>query len=363
MWHGLIYINHCMMEGLSTAGNIQGCPADVLLVIFKSKSISPALKWVNDFVLFCVPSSTATDATDTNTNAYSYNLSSVMNITNPLRVPWHPIKVKCQDFGPTVSYVGFIWNLEDHSLSLSPKKYLKYLKKVCSFLCSSDSPSQNHGMSILRTIQHISFMYRDSRSTLLPFASFISKFPNDFTTCHAPKSVLESLRWWEAILLNPHCAHSLKPCQMLNPDLWVNASTSWGIGIIHGNKWSVWTLMPGWKAEGRDISWANSIALELAVCILVEYNLCNCSIIICSDNTGVIGAYDKGRSCNIPHNDSINHITLYIVPSNIMIIPTYVASTLNRANPIYCGILGPSHLHTDLPPVLPPELNPFLWNV
>jgi len=64
-----------------------------------------------------------------------------MNITNPLRVPRHPIKVKGQDFGPTVSYVGLVWNLEDHSLSLSPKKHLKYLKKVCSSLCSSDSLS------------------------------------------------------------------------------------------------------------------------------------------------------------------------------------------------------------------------------
>ena len=165
-----------MMEGLSTAGNIQGCLEDVLLEILKSKLISPALKCVNNFVLFHVPSSSATDATGAKSHTYSYNLSSIRNITNPLRVPWHPIEVKGQDFGPTVFYVGFVWNLEDHSVSLSLKKCLKYLKKVHSSLCSSDSFSQKHGMSILGTLQHISFIYRDGHSTLPPFASFISKF-------------------------------------------------------------------------------------------------------------------------------------------------------------------------------------------
>jgi len=99
------------MEGLSMAGNIQGFPADVLLAIFKLKSIGPALKWVDDFVLFHVPSLSATDAAGSTTHAYSYDLTSIMNITDPLRIPWHPIKVKGQDFGLMVSYVGFVWNL------------------------------------------------------------------------------------------------------------------------------------------------------------------------------------------------------------------------------------------------------------
>src|SRR5882724_7325099 len=107
-------------------------------------------------------------------------------------------------------------------------------------------------MSMLSTLQHISFIYQDGHSTLLPFASFLSKFPNDFTICHAPKSVLESLCWWEVVLLNPDCSCSIKPHRFLNCDLWVDASTSWGIGIIYGNMWFAWTLMPGWKAKGRD---------------------------------------------------------------------------------------------------------------
>jgi len=112
---------------------------------------------------------------------------------------------------------------------------------------------------MLSTLQHISIIYREGCPSLLPFASFLSKFPNDFAICHTPKSVLESLHWWELGLLNPDCSCPLKPHQFLDPDLWVDASKSWDISVIYGNIWFAWTLMPGWKAEGRDIGWATPL--------------------------------------------------------------------------------------------------------
>jgi len=48
MWRGRIYVDHCMMEVLSSARNIQGSPADALVTIFDSMSIGHAFKWVDD---------------------------------------------------------------------------------------------------------------------------------------------------------------------------------------------------------------------------------------------------------------------------------------------------------------------------
>src|SRR5882724_4435988 len=175
--------------------------------------------------------------------------------------------------------------------------------------------------------------------------------------------MLTSLHWWEAVLDKSDCSRSLKPHMTIDPDIWVDASSSWGIGIIFSRAWYAWSIIPGWRAKGRDIDWAESIALELAVMILTDEDYHDCSVIVHGDNIGIIGAYDKGRSCNIPCNDSICHITSSIVPNNIMIIPIYVTSAMNRADPISCGILGPSNLHAPSPPVLPPELTHFLWNV
>jgi len=200
MWQGCIYIDHCTMEGLSSVGNIQGGPADMLIVIFTSKSISPALKWVDNFVIFHVPSSYANTEGFTN-YTYPYDLPTIMDITNPLGVPLHPIDIKGMDFNSWVSYVGFTWDLELHTVSLSIKKHLKYLAKICHSLhVDYSSFSQKECMSILGTLQHISFIYKEGCLTLPPFTSFIAKFPNDFTCRHAPKPIIEGLCWWEAIL-------------------------------------------------------------------------------------------------------------------------------------------------------------------
>ena len=198
---------------------------------------------------------------------------------------------------------------------------------------------------------------------LPPFSVFIAKFPNEFSCHHAPKAVNESLCWWDAILAKSDCSQSLKPHQHIDPDLWVNASTSWGIGIIYSSLWYAWALTPGWKVDGRDIGWAKSMVLELTVLILIDQNFQDCSIVICSDNTGIISTYHKGRSRNIPHNNTICRITSCSIPNNITIIPTYVESLLNRADPISRSILGLPHLCVVSPPALPLELLGLLWNI
>jgi len=62
----------------------------------------------------------------------------------------------------------------------------------------------------------------------------------------------------------------LKLRHPLDLDVWVDMSTAWGIGVVIAHQWAAWKLIPGWKADGRDIFWAESIALELAILILID---------------------------------------------------------------------------------------------
>ena len=103
-----------MMEGLSLAGNIQGLPADALVTVFKSKLIDNVLKWVNDFVFFHVPIPCPLITHTHTQHQYYYDISTILAITNPLGIPWHPVNVKGQDFCSMVPYVGFMWSLESH---------------------------------------------------------------------------------------------------------------------------------------------------------------------------------------------------------------------------------------------------------
>jgi len=112
----------------------------------------------------------------------------------------------------------------------------------------------------------------------------------------------------------------------------VDASSSWGISLVVGKCWSAWCLLAGWHSADRDIGWAESIALELAVMWLIKQSFSNCNVTIRGDNTGMIGAFNKGRSQNTSHNDTIHRMATCLVPFNISISPVYVASSENRAD-------------------------------
>ena len=88
--------------------------------------------------------------------------------------------------------------------------------------------------------------------------------------------------------------------------------------------WAAWHLCDGWKSADRDIGWAESVALELVVMWLVQQDFADCKVAVKGDNTGVIGVFNKGHSCNISHNTTICRIMSSLVPFNITIHPIYV---------------------------------------
>jgi len=121
------------MEGLSSAGNIQGVLADALVSILNHHGVDKVLKWADDFCLFHIPTPHALADKGILSHHYSIDITSVFLITDPLGLPWHPVDVKGQDFASMVSYMGFLWDLQSQSMLLLTKKCLKYLVKIRSF--------------------------------------------------------------------------------------------------------------------------------------------------------------------------------------------------------------------------------------
>jgi len=52
MWQGKIYVQHVVIEGLTTASGIQGSIADACVIILKHNGVGPTVKWVNNFIFF-----------------------------------------------------------------------------------------------------------------------------------------------------------------------------------------------------------------------------------------------------------------------------------------------------------------------
>src|SRR5882724_6368946 len=130
-WKGGVYVQHIAVEGLATAGGIQGTIVDATVALLKFHNIHPTIKWMDNFIFFWCPSEHVLAPLPP---IFQYDLSTILSITEPLGIPWHPISKKGHDFQSHFSYVGFCWDIPSKSVSLSSQKCLCLLPKVSSLL-------------------------------------------------------------------------------------------------------------------------------------------------------------------------------------------------------------------------------------
>ena len=225
----------------------------------------------------------------------------------------------------------------------------------------------------------------DGRSHLPSLSNFASSFHNnEVITRYPPHSMMTDLTWWLQKLEVTGVSRTLHPRGPLQDlGLYVDASTSWGIGIIIGGKWAAFQLSPVWKVPGRDICWLETLAIELLtyflegmalrlfsplICFLLTYfrlgmGLRHCRLLIHSDNQGTIGALEKGRSPNSHINLSV--CRTYLVLSDLSISPeiVYIESIANPVDPISRGELGKAGMQIFPNFKLPDELSDCFLHV
>lgn len=358
---GGFWLDHVHPFGCASSGGNHGEVADFTMDCWEAQDIGPGAKWVDDFVIFASPSSGSGTADDP--FIYPYDLAQVKEAVAPLNIPWHP--TKGQDFGQTFDYVGFHWDLEDRVVSLPQEKRLKFKGRVDAFLqkyAGRRAPLEDVE-TLNGSLSHAAFVYPHGRSYLPSLCQFITDFDDNFQRRYPPHSLLSDLRWWSATLADPDWARPVRPRPPLcDLGIFVDASTSWGIGLIwdNGSMWDAWKLWGAWKSRSRHIGWLEAVAIELAVMSLVERGISNAHILIRSDNQGVIGAWEKGRGKNFEINLSIRRAVWLAHEHNIDLTFSYVESKENLADPISRGLLGPANQQLSSSFSLPEDLLPFL---
>jgi hypothetical protein len=273
---------------------------------------------------------------------FDYDCPAALECIAHLGVPWH--KSKGHDFSLVFQFVGFTFSLRDHSVTISNEKHLKNKGRVDSALAMF-----THAQMTLKDVQklfgslsHLTFVYLNMCSFLPPLSQFAASFSsNPHASHYPPPSMISSLCAWAVALAVSPLQQSLIPKgPLLDINLWVDASTSWGIGIVIGHKWIAWKLSPHWQSNGRDIGWLETLAVKLAALLLTHLGHCDSHLLLQSDNQGMIGAHDKGRSQNFESNLSIPHTGVTLAAANISFSLLYVPPDSNCADPISCGIFG-----------------------
>jgi len=268
-------------------------------------------------------------------------LVTLKNVVAPLCIPWHPTKWK--EFSAAPVYLSLIWNFDTHEVSLAKPKQQKYLTKVSEFLRdhSSSRIFKKRALSLLGTLSHVTIVYQDGGSYLSALTAFISTFTSDHIPWYPCSAVLKDLEWLLSRLSQTSISRSLMHCaDAWDLDIAVDASKSWGIGVVIDNQWDAWCWKARWHFEGRNIGWAEAIAVELVVCILFKRGLLDAVVLIYGDNQGVIGLFGRGHGRNLHVNLAIRHTDAIGASSNVLYKLKYVKSAMNRADPISHGELG-----------------------
>ena len=100
--------------------------ADMCIRILAHHGIHPVVKWVDNFVFFREPSTSAQPLP----YVFPYDLANVFSVTKPLGISWHSISKKGQDFAPHFDYVGFSWNITTRSVTVPDEKRLRAIAKL-----------------------------------------------------------------------------------------------------------------------------------------------------------------------------------------------------------------------------------------
>ena len=188
---------------------------------------------------------------------------------------------------------------------------------------------------------------------LITAVPFIQKTPN--------QSVLTDIGWWHTQLNSPFCGSILfRPPPPSPADFWVDASSSWGIGIILNFEWDAWQLRPGWDKDRRNIGWAEIVAIELGLLFAIHQGYSDTHFVVRSDNQGVIHAIQGGKSRSPEQNLVLQRITLLLSHYKLWISSLYVPSLDNLADPPSCGLPAPGRTRTSSSLSLPHMLRPFL---
>ena len=362
-FEGFFYIEHNVPFGLASASGLQGEVADATVDIWHSLRVGPVIKWVDDFNVFRYATEQGLFAGISNNvlYRYDYDLSHIKAMIAPLGIPWHTSKGS--PFGDHFSYVGFDWDLISKTVSLSPSKREKHLAKVLLTLQNSPSSRQflkKDIQSLLGSLSHVTFVYSRGRAYLNNIIWWLTTFTSDFAPRFPPPSVLSDLTWWSTQLSHPSLIRSLVPRPPISDfNIWVDASTDWGIGLLFNNTWDAWHTLPAWKAPGRDIGWLEAVAVELIIILMHETHFSHLNVLIRSDNEGVIGAFRKGWSRNQETNLCIRRSEALLEQCDLSISLIYVETSINLADPISRGILPSLEHRLTTPYAIPPSISKY----
>jgi hypothetical protein len=219
--------------------------------------------------------------------------------------------------------------------------------------------------SIIGTLNHVCLVVPEGRSHLVSLFKFRGGFKATSSSEVKHKlsaSSAEDMAWWRSRLQSAFVGMKIiRPPEPLDNKIYVDASTRWGIGLFLDGRWLAWQFQDGWKSEGREIGWAEIVAVELANLTLITAKFKHCHVVVWSDNQGVVRALKAGRSRGTQQNLILREIVKLIQDHTLWISTMWIPSLENPADDPSRGVFpGKESLHP-FPPKIPYHLSKYIF--
>ncbi|KAN0091429.1 hypothetical protein V8E55_004995 [Tylopilus felleus] len=203
-------------------------------------------------------------------------------------------------FSSTPIFIGFTWDLENKTVSLTTTKQTKYIDAIHQWLRTTahtlEQVQQLHGRlshaSLARPgpVHHYaSLVIPEGSAYLTSLQSMLRIFGDKPCMPRGqPCGMVDELRWWLHALSSkppipiPHYPYAI------DHRAFSDARTSYGLAIIIGNRWHAWRLHNHWKHNGRDIGWAESVTFEFLISILLTFNQSSMPLMVYCNNQEVV---------------------------------------------------------------------------
>jgi hypothetical protein len=373
-WNGKVHADHCCCFGCSSSSGIFGRCADAIVAIFRSISIEDIIKWADDFLFFRYPKERLPSGicfrlrvhcsaltAPLGEYVFPYDASLIWAIAAILGWPWSPEKF--HDFLALFIYIGFEWDLVAKTVCIPEEKKIKYLQRLEVWV-SGAKVSAHECAVMIGTLNHCSAVVIAGRSHLASLYRFTSKFvdaSSRFDLRTVPAFVISDLAWWRSQLSSSWCGMPIIIPPSPHPvPIFVDASTSFVIGFWWEGRYLDWCLLDGWHADGRDIGWAEMVAIELGLRSVIAAGFRNAHFILRSDNQGVVGAFKAGMSRNPAQNAILRHIIFLFQEHSLWFSTVWVASEDNPADAPSRGVFPSSARCFAHPPRIPFHLKDFV---
>lgn len=344
-------IDTCMCFGLRPSAGAYGNLADAGLDIFHSKGIGPALRWVDDHIFICILKEhiatynakreqwhreiadrgqhqdggriwfgghifedgtleefdedcrfpiadlSGASARSAEDRRFSCNLSDIDEVSEDMGIPWEILKDKV--FAYSNPYIGIIWNLSQDKVYLAEEKKQKYLAEIEVW--------QQRGSHTLLDVQqlygkllHTTLVVPRGRAYLTSLEAMLRlAVVKPFLPRRPVKSLEGDLNWWRELLQKSFVGRPIpKPLTLFDPAAYSDASSSFGIAIVIGDRWRAWCLREGWQTlDGqKDIGWAEAVGFEFLAQYIIGMGERQRHFKVFGDNQGVIEGWRNGRS-------------------------------------------------------------------